>query len=346
MIIKKYFKCIIYITMILVVCSCTKEQQITNFVVEEKMNLLGIENCQIIKLGELPERKYVEEEIKVSESEVEESIQLELESYEKLKPVNHKIVKKGDFVTLAYTVYCEDKIVNEVKGEELKVGAGFFNKEIEKDLIGARKNKTYMINVQVPKDDENKEFAGKMENIKYQVKEIYYMFRPKLTDKFIQKNYGLKNVQEFYEYKKQHIIEEKEKELINQGREDIIEELIEKSTFNMDRNHTIDYAEVIYNEYKDMAIGYGCSIEEFIKDFFGENLEEFYERCCNEAEKEIKRFLVIGAIANKINIAVSDEDVERKFKDINIDDLSKNDFVMYKYQVLEEKVLNYLIDEE
>lgn len=346
MIMKRYFSYVILIVVFLVICSCATEYQIINSIVEEKMNLLGIENCHITRLGEIPESEYTDEEINVSVSEIEENIQLELESYEKLKPVNRNVVRKGDFVNLTYTVYCEDKIVNEVKGEEIKVGAGFFNKEIEKKLIGAKKDKTYIINIQVPEDDENTKFAGKIEVIKYQVNEIHYMFKPKLTDKFVQKNYGLKSVEAFYEYKKEHIKEEKETDLINQKREDIIEELIEKSSFNMDRNYILDYAEVVYHEYKDMATGYGSSIEEFIKDFFNENLDQFYERCCNEAEKEIKKFLIIGAIANKINVVISNKDIEMKYENLNSDTLSKSDFTMYKYQLLEEKVFDYLIQEK
>lgn len=328
----------------MITCGCTTEHQIISSTVAEKMNLLGIENCQITKIGEIPESEYIDKEVKVSASEIEENIQLELEAYEKLKPAKHNVVKKGDFVNLKYTVYCEDKVVNEVKEEEIKVGAGFFNEKIEKDLIGAKKGKTYIINIQVPKDDENKNYAGKIEVIKYQVNEIHYMFQPKLTDKFVQKNYGLKSVEAFYEYKKEHIIKEKELEQINQKREDIIQELIEKSSFNLDRNFILNYAEVIYYEYKDMAAGYGRSIEEFVRDFFNENMDQFYERCCNEAEKEIKRFLVIGAIANEINAVVSNKDIEKKYENLDVDTLSDSDITMYKYQLLEEKVLDYLVE--
>lgn len=133
-------------------------------------------------------------------------------------------------------------------------------------------------------------------------------------------------------------------EQINQKREDIIQELIEKSLFNLDRNFILNYAEVVYYEYKDMAIGYGSSIEEFVRDFFNENMDQFYERCCNEAEKEIKRFLVIGAIANEINVVVSDKDIEKKYENLDVDTLSDSDITMYKYQLLEEKVLDYLVE--
>ncbi|MBD5089004.1 MAG: hypothetical protein HDT30_09400 [Clostridiales bacterium] len=341
--INRYIRNVIVIALIIVTCGCSTKHQITHPIVKEKMNLLGIQNCQITKLGEIPECKYTDEEIEVSISEIEENIQLILESYEKLKPVDRNVVKKGDFVNLTYTVYCEGKIVNESKGEEIKVGAGFFNEEIERKLIGAKKNKMYSINIQVPKEDENKEYAGKKEEIKYQVNEIYYMFQPQLTDKFVQENYGLKNIEEFYEYEKNCILEEKKAEQINEKREDIMEELIEKSIFNMDRNYLLDYAEVVYHEYEDMATGYGSSIEEFIKDFFNENLDEFYERCCNEAEKEIKKFLIIGAIANKINVDISDKDIEEKYENLNADNLDDMDIVLYKYEILEEKVLNYLL---
>lgn len=328
--------------MVLVTCGCNTKHQITNPIVEEKMNLLGIKNCVITELGEIPKYEYTDEEIEVSASEIEENIQLILESYEKLKPVDRNVVQKGDFVNLAYIVYCEGKIVNEVKDEEVKVGAGFFNEEIEENLIGAKTNKTYTMNIQVPKDDENKEYAGKEEKIEYRVNKIQYMLQPKLTDKFVQKNYGLKTVEEFYEYEKECIAKEKETELLNQKKAAIIEELIEKSSFDTDNNFVLDYAEVVYHEYENMATGYGNSIEEFIKDFFNENLDEFYERCCNEAENEIKRFLVIGAVADKINVVISDKDIE-EYGNLKIDDLDDKNIISYKYEVLEEKVWNYLI---
>lgn len=345
MTVKRYISYVIVMVMILVTCGCSIEHQTTNPIVKEKMNLLGIKNCVITELGEIPQYEYTDEEIEVSASEIEENIQLILESYEKLKSVDRNVVKKGDFINLSYTVYCEGKIVNEVKGEEIKVGAGFFNEEIEEDLIGAKTNRTYLINIQVPKDDENKEYAGKKEKIEYQVNKIQYMLQPKLTDKFVQKHYGIGSVEEFYEYEKECIAKEKETELLNQKKEAVMEELIEKSSFDTDKDFLLDYAEVVYHEYEDMATGYGNSIEEFISDFFNENLEEFYERCYNEAENEIKRFLVVGAVANKINVTISEKDIE-EYRNLKVDDLDDSNLISYRYDVLEEKVLNYLVKKD
>ena len=280
------------------------------------------------------------------DSEIESRIQTILESYEKLVTITERnIVEKGDFVNISYTVYCGRKVVNHSDEDVIKVGAGHFNKDIERHLIGAIKGKPINVKITVPEDDENKEFAGKEENIQVIVNEIQYMHTEQLTDEFVQKNYDLHTVEEFKAYVKRLIKEERESEVLNETQDNIITNLCQTSKFDLDKDAVLDYAVTIYNEYVEMALSYSSSMVDFAEDFFGETINEFYERCYSEAEREIKRILIVGAIAESNKIQITNEEVEQALKNAKIDktSLGREYLTIFTYQLLEEKVLNNII---
>ncbi len=99
-----------------------------------------------------------------------------------------------------FRVYCDGELVNEGNNEVLKVGAGYYGEEFEKALIGVELDKEYEFEITVPKNDENKEYAGKTETIIAKVTKIQYMQECVLDKKFVEENYGLQSVDAYYEY--------------------------------------------------------------------------------------------------------------------------------------------------
>jgi FKBP-type peptidyl-prolyl cis-trans isomerase (trigger factor) len=121
------------------------------------MEMQGIEECNITKVGDFANLKHSIAATEVTDEEIAAAIQTELESYEDLVPITERTtVEDGDFVTIESTVYCDGEVVNFSKSEVLKVGAGYFNEELESALIGARKDKKFTTVITVPEDDANK----------------------------------------------------------------------------------------------------------------------------------------------------------------------------------------------
>lgn len=312
------------------------------------MTMNGIEKCYITKANRYENINYIVENVDVSQVEVDEYISDELESYEKLIDVKGRtIVEDGDFVGVSYVVYYKGKEVNNVENENLKVGAGYFNKEIESALIGAKIGKTIKTTISVPENDENRQLAGKTEIVEITVRNIWCMETEKLTDKFVKEYYGLRDVDAFYKFVKRKILEQKKAEAETIAKETLMNQVIQCYKYDLDEDVVLNYALSKYNDYEAMAKGYGTTMEEFVLDFFGESLEDFYESCYEDAENEIKGMLVIGAIAFEHNLNFSKETIiEEEGEDKSSSrDMDAKDTVFQKYQKIKEKVMEYIISE-
>lgn len=334
------------IVLMLSINGCSMQSLPLHEIVKSQLEVRKVLNCNITNVGNLSELGYEIQEVDVLDDEVKEAVQTEVESYNKLVEITDRdIVRKGDFVEITYAVYCGNELANELTTEIVKVGAGYFNKDLENALIGAKKDKMFTTIITVPKDDENKKYAGKKECFEITVNKIQYMDIVDLTDKFVQKNYNLKTVEEFYKYEEKCIREEKEKEALQKAKNKIIEKARDACNFDLDDNCVMDYALIVYDEYKEMADGYGSDMSEFIKDFTGKTMEEFYESCYEEAEDEIKWMLIVGAVSKEQNMKITNHELVKNAKNdgIDVDSFNNEQLIEYKYQLLEQKVLNYLI---
>ena len=312
------------------------------------MTINDIENCYITKTNSYYNINYTVENVNVSKAEVDEYINDELESYEKLIDVKGRTtVEDGDFVSVSYVVYYKGEVVNNVENENLKVGAGYFNKEIELALIGSQIGKKIKITISVPENDENRELAGKTEIVEITVRNIWYMETEKLTDKFVKEYYGLKDVDEFYKFVRRKILEQKKAEVEAVAKETLMNQVMQCYKYDLDGDVVLKYALSKYNDYEVMAKGYGTTMEEFVLDFLGESLENFYESCYETAENEIKEMLVIGAIAFEHSLNLSEEiTIEDEGEDKSISgDMDAKDIVFQEYQKIKAKVIEYIITE-
>ncbi len=343
---RKNAACLFLFVICLLSGGCSAYKLPLHDIARHQLQVWGVEDCSITKLGDFSGVGYSAEDVIVGREEVEEAVQAELESYEKLIAVTDRnIVEKGDFVTISYKVFCAGKLVNTVNSETLKVGAGKFDGKLEEALAGAKKGKTFTVEITVPRDSENKEYAGKKEIFKITVNEIQFMHTEKLTDSFVKENYNLDTVEAFYGYEENLIRKEKESETLLNVQNLISEKARGCCSFQLDEDEVLNHALKVYQEYMAMASGYGGSMEEFLADFTGETPEDFYEGCYKEAESDIKWALVVGAVAEKNGIQVTNKELMENAKDsaIDIASLSEEALAAYKYQILEQKVLSYMM---
>ena len=67
-------------------------------------------------------------------------------------------------------------------------------------------------------------------------------------------------------------------------------------------------------------------------------MDAFYDYCYSIGEFEIKKYLLVGAIANDLNYGVSSEEYEARLTQLGE---SNSDKSYVEYLVLKEKVINY-----
>lgn len=96
-----------------------------------------------------------------------------------------------------------------------------------------------------------------------------------------------------------NLLEEKKIQAILEAREEIMDNLLSKCRFSLDKEEVAAYSQNIVHNYESQAMLYDMELEQYREDILGYTKKEFYEVCYEEGEEEIKTYLVIGAIAWK-----------------------------------------------
>lgn len=343
MIIKKY--CTIFLIYLVVCTGCTSKQELQICdVFKEELESNGVEDSKILSLGDFSVLSYEIEDIELSEDELQQVVDEVMESYNRLLEDTKKtIVEEGDFVTIEYESICEGKIIDSNKEEVLKVGAGFFDPNIESSLIGAKKGKTYSVQITIPEGEGN--LSGKEETTTITVKKIQYMEREELTETFVKENYDLDSVEEFYDFLKEQKESQMRQKSEIEANNKLMEQAIRLCEYTLDEDEILKVALNIYEEYEYAAKTYGISVEEYMNSFMGVT-ENIYEECFREAKEQVQRELMTGAIAFEKNITGEGEefDVWMKEKGIAVDGISGEDLQSYKKSYLEMAVEKHFIN--
>lgn len=108
----------------------------------------GVSDCSITQCSNyktLIDKYTVPEDklrVNTTKDEVEEYIERIMSSYDELVDIKgRKIVKKGDFVTVCFSIYYKRKKISSKKYASLKVGSGKYDKQFETVLLGMKKGK-------------------------------------------------------------------------------------------------------------------------------------------------------------------------------------------------------------
>ncbi len=343
----KHIKIIyLIIEVAIVLSSCVGVIEVNPTVVQ-KLAYDGIENCFITKLCDLDNLVFQVADVTVTKKEIDECISEELVQYEKLIEITDRnIVQKGDYISISYVSTCEGKIIDKNENRPLKVGAGNFDEQIEKQLIGVVKNKKFTVVNAIPDNIDDKSLAGKKEKIEIVVKKISRLKKPNITDEWIKEKYGYNTVREFYDTLISEYKEEKQAVAELNAKEKLIKSAIEFCNYKLDDNVILKCAEELYYQEKTAAMGYGTDIESYISAVYGMDIDSFYQYCYDNAETKIKKTLFVGAVSAKYGIEVDENSMEECIRqhDLTKEDISKEDYVLYEYEVLEVLVIDYIVD--
>lgn len=297
--------------------------QKTNYVNQVTSNYLkeyNVCNSKIEKLGNYNGLKIADIQEVLSEEEldlaVEKRIAEELENASSFEIVHERNkVRKGDFVSISFSVYNEkNEEINHVPKQILKVGAGYYDKQLETVLVGKIVGKAYTEKLIVPSNISKKELVGKTETFKIVVNSIMKCCQQKLSQSFVKKFTKYKTVDEYKEAIRKQIGNEYQETCEIEKKEHILEQLISKCEFYIDEDEIVAIAADIAGVAKQSAKINGMEFEEYIKQLYGMTKDEYYERLYEDAETQTKTILLIGALANKMNLKYDeDENTEREY---------------------------------
>lgn len=285
-----------------------------------------------IKIKEIKKRDITEEVIKDEVNFLLEKL-AETEEVDSNELINDedRYSVKIDYITLT----SEDKVIDNAKDYVLNLNSSMIEKNFEASLIGKKTGDSFEF------DDKERGVV-----VKGTIKEIEKKILPELHDDIL-KNFGdFSNVGEFKEKIKLELEQYEEKKHRQAVVAAITDELIKLNPLEIPESMAEEDAHERFEALKKDG-RYDTANDKQKKDVF--NVLKLM------AKRDISAYLLIGRIAKLENIAISEDDLEKFYKQtceesgLDIEEIKKlysnsDGFENVKNQLLEEKIFDFLIN--
>ncbi|HEV8543528.1 MAG TPA: trigger factor [Verrucomicrobiae bacterium] len=265
--------------------------------------------------------------------------------------------KEGDIVVVNYTGTCEDKPLTDfaptargLSHQEnfwMEIKPGHFIPGFTEQLAGATKGEKRTINVDFPAEFVAPQLSGKKGVYEVEVLQVKEKILPEINDEFA-KQWGAETAEKL----KEGIRKDLENELNTKTRRSIRQQLVEALTTKVQcelpdslvqgETRNVVYDIVSENQQRGIA-----------KELIDEKKEEIFQYAAHTAKDKLKTAFMLGRIAEKENIKVTQQEVaqrvlyiaqEREMKPEKlVKELQKtNGFGPIHEQILLGKVIDFL----
>ncbi|MDD5552042.1 MAG: trigger factor [Candidatus Pacebacteria bacterium] len=293
-------------------------------------------------------------EIKIEQKEIEDALSWLQKSRAK-RIRKFKPAAKGDEVTIDYKIRSEGVRVEngDIKDQKIIIGEGKLIPDFEKNLLGLSEGEEKNFSVMCPSNFWKKELRGKNLDFKVKLKEIFRIELPELNDDFVKSLGDFKDKKSLKDNIKEGIKAEKEAAEEKRWQGAVLDKIA--------KNSQIEVPEILVKEQRDrMLDDLKKTVEEQMGLPFNTYLsqvkkteEDLKKEFIPEAKKRVKIFLCIYDIAERENIMVQDEEVEKEIEETEkkypqlLGDIknkqSEEDFRNFiREKILEKKVMNLL----
>lgn len=265
-----------------------------------------------LKCIEIGDYKNITVNVGVSDADIKSEINSLIEDNVKYKK-KMGIVKDGDKVYAEFEGFIKGKRIDVTCGQDyIDVGSGDWLEDFEKALIGAKTGKKVKFSCKVPKGTyDDKSVDGHKVDFEIVVRYICgKKIVPKFDDEFVKKTSSgkYKTVEDYKKYIKEKLLDENKTDRGDYAWSAVME-VCKVKKYPSD---LLSLAEKkILQEYYDMAEIYEYSIDEVLKQYGYNDLEDFKKYDLKELAKDtVKENLAAMAITKLENIKYSDKEYE------------------------------------
>lgn len=269
-----------------------------------------------VTLGEYKGLKVDKVSTRVTQKEVDEEINKELERSARTVEVTDRAVQDKDQVVLDFEGFVDGVAFEGGKGEKypLTIGSGAFIPGFEEQLIGAEIGKEVEVNVTFPEEYQSAELAGKAAVFKCTVHENKAKELPELDDEFVSDvSEKSETVDEYKAEVKANIKERKEREGKQKKEDQAVEQAVANAQIDIPEPMIDLQTKQMADDFARRIMQQGMTLEQYFQ-FTGLSEEKMMEEFRPQAEKRIRTRLVLEAIVAAENIEVSDERLDEELQ--------------------------------
>lgn len=290
------------------------------------------------------------EKLEITDKEVAAALENLRQRAAQLVVATHDTAKENDYLVIDYELFNEGQAVPNGKSENVVMLAqdsqalpGFIAQ-----LIGIKKGEQKDITITLPADFQRKELASKEVVFKVVLKEIKQKKLPELNDDFAKELGENLTLEQLKEKLKNNLEKQKEASIKKDLEGQIVKILLEKHDFPLPDSLVEKQIEFLIARTKQFVAQQGRTVEEM-----GLTDEIMRAKVKNDAQNQVKTFLLLEEIGRRENLTVTDEDINQEIEKTIVESTQPAEavreyFTKYHNQIVsqleDEKVFKFLLD--
>ncbi len=263
-----------------------------------------------VELGDHTALRVEAQDVSVSDAEVEERLRQEREKNARQEVVEDRPAAMGDTAVIDFEGFVDGAAFAGGKGENhpLVLGSGSFIPGFEEGLVGASVGEEREVKVCFPEDYHEESLAGKEAVFVCKVKELKEKILPELDDAFAADVSEFDTLEEYKADVRAKLAKGKE-EAARAAKEDrLVQGLIDASKMEIPQAMLTTKQRQMVDEFGERMRMQGLSLEQYMQ-FTGNTQESMMEQVKEEAKKRIEARLVLEALAKKLQLEASEEEL-------------------------------------
>ena len=248
----------------------------------------------------------------VNKEDIEKVKKNLLDRKAEMAPVT-RAAKMGDFVDFKY----EGKLKKEKEFESApelsgnrsaELGSGQLIPDFEKNIVGVKPGETKTFKMTYAKDYTDQNLAGKEAEYTLDLREVKEKNLPEWNEEYV-KEFGYESLTDFETKAKEMLSKNKAEEVENQFRNQMIEKLIEKNSFEVPQALVYSQIRALADDYAQELKRYGFN-DQMIQSAIVSQLEDFKKR----ADTQVRAGILLDSIAKKEKVEATAADIEAETK--------------------------------
>lgn len=271
-----------------------------------------------IKIGDYKNLKSTAKKVSVTKKDISEITDRLKKGFVSKKTVQRP-AKLTDEVNIDFEGKKDGIAFDGGKGEkyDLVLGSNSFIPGFEDGIIGKKTGETFDLKLTFPEDYHADNLKGAEVVFTTTINEIKEVVEPELNDELAAKAGPFKTVEELEDDIKREITKQKETEAIEKLKDDLVAELVEKSTVPVPDVLLKDQMKLIEQDTNRNLMYRGMSIDDYIKSLKYKDKNDWLENEVRPiAEKRVKAGLLLAELSKVEKIEATENELLEKINQL------------------------------
>jgi trigger factor len=269
-----------------------------------------------VELSDYRSLHFEREEASVTSEEVEQELE-SLRNRQAQWEVVERPAQIGDRVTMDMKLTVDDESISDLKDNPFELTDerhGLFA-GMDQQIAGMQAGESKTFTSTIPADYSNEKLAGKEAQYAVTLHKVEFKELPELDDALaIQvSNDEYQTLEDLRKAVGDNLLENKQRRIRDELREKVMDTIIEQSHFTIHPVMIQEETEEMVHQFSHLLEQQHMSMDQYLM-LMKKTREEYQEELIPDAEKRVKRQLVLDEVIKKEEVSVAPEEVEALFR--------------------------------